>query len=229
MIPIYITSFNRLICLKSMCKQLEELPNSRIIIIDNASTYEPLMDWLKMCDYEVIFSGVNHGKLAPWKVVLQNNVIRKAHDYYVVSDPDMDFADCPNDVLEVLREGLDKHKKAHKAGVSLEINDLPEDGYKSKEVFKWESQWWKDRADKMFFNAFVDTTFALYRSSDNIDSVKGPKRGIRSDRPYIVRHTPWYTTPNTLTIEDKFYMKTLSNGHWSQQYKKIIENLSKPT
>ena len=111
---------------------------------------------------------------------------------------------CPGDLLEVLDGGLAQYPWATKAGVGLEIDDIPA-GYPSRDlVLSVERQYWRDRLDGRFFRAPVDTTFALYRSGAEPPS--GP--ALRANRPYVARHLPWYVTPGTLDEEERHYLRT---------------------
>ena len=54
-IPIIINNFNRLSTLKELLTSLEQRGYNNIHILDNASTYPPLLAYYKTCPYEVIF------------------------------------------------------------------------------------------------------------------------------------------------------------------------------
>jgi hypothetical protein len=54
-----------------------------VYIVDNASTYKPLLDWYsQQKDVKIIKLGINNGHTSPWK-----NGIINSSDYYVVTDP----------------------------------------------------------------------------------------------------------------------------------------------
>ncbi len=64
--PIYLTNMNRLTTTKKMVEDLFRLNgDAKINIIDNASTYPPLLEW-----YDEIKNDVNiirqQGNLGPW-------------------------------------------------------------------------------------------------------------------------------------------------------------------
>ena len=61
-IPIIINSFNRLSTLKLLIASLEERGWTNIHILDNCSTYPPLLEWFKTIPYEVIHLPGNLGR-----------------------------------------------------------------------------------------------------------------------------------------------------------------------
>ena len=66
-IPVFLISFNRLSYLESMIKRLEQMNVKNIHIIDNASTYPPLLEYYKSIPYEVFYMKSNEGQMVFWK------------------------------------------------------------------------------------------------------------------------------------------------------------------
>lgn len=204
--PIYINNFNRLTTTRRLCEYLDGVPNVNVIIIDNASSYGPLVEWYRSSHRNVIRLSANLGHRAPWTTGI---VDQSRTPYYVVTDSDLDLEKCPTDLIERLREGLRRYPNKTKSGLSLEINDLPNSPYK-KRVIEFESRYWRRRLDKEFFDAGVDTTFALYLTGRPASNPRTYGNAIRSDRPYTARHMPWYTTASNITAEEKYYLSTAS-------------------
>jgi hypothetical protein len=178
-----------------------QLAGARVVVLDNDSTWGPLLEWYERCPFEVRRLGANLGQHAPWTSGAVAGVVTAR---YVVTDPDLAMDGCPRDVLEVLADGLDRYPWAIKAGVGLEIDDIPA-GYPSRDlVLDIERRCWQERLGARFFRAGVDTTFALYRSGEPFAS--GP--AVRADRPYVARHLPWYVTPGALDAEERHYLAT---------------------
>lgn len=214
-IPIYINNFNWLTWTRELASFFDDVAGVEVIIIDNASTYPPLLEWYDtQCRYRVVRLEYNHGCHAPWTsgTVLPREEHRSqfGSDYYIVTDPDLNFTGCPKDVVNVLVEGYERYPEITKVGVSLEIDDLPTDSLIGKPAAEWESQFWQRRRDSQFFDAGVDTTFGLYGAG-----VPCVGNCLRSDRPYTVRHEPWYLTSANLTEEHRFYFQNASFGHWT--------------
>jgi len=200
-IPVFINNFNRLTSTRALADWVAHLAGVRVVILDNNSDWGPLLEWYQRCPFEVRRLGANLGQRAPW---VSGAVEGVTTAHYVVTDPDLTMEGCPRDVLRVLAEGLDQYSWAQKAGVGLEIDDIPVD-YPSRDlVLEIERQYWQDRLDGRFFRAAVDTTFALYHAGE--DPPCGP--ALRSDRPYVARHLPWYVTRRTLDEEERHFLRT---------------------
>ena len=211
MIPVFLISFNRFTCLARMVEQLRNFPGIRPVIVDNASSYPPLLDYLARVDVDVIRLPEHLGKHAPWLSGLV------PHDgWYAATDPDLDLSGCPTDLFVVMREVLEAHPWAIKAGTSLAIDDLPASAWRD-DVITWENQFWQDRVDDRCFNAPIDTTLAVYRPGRAFDPANWLGPAIRLDRPYTARHLPWYAT--TPTAEDRYYAAHLisTTPHWSRR------------
>jgi predicted O-methyltransferase YrrM len=200
-IPVFINNFNRLKSTRALADWVAHLAGVRVVILDNNSDWGPLLEWYQRCPFDVRRLGANLGQRAPW---ISGVVEGVTVSHYVVTDPDLAMEGCPPDVLKVLALGLDQYPWATKAGVGLELADIPA-RYPSRDlVLGIERPYWQDRLDGRFFRAAVDTTFALYRSGE--DPLSGP--ALRSDRPYVARHLPWYVIPGTLDEEERHYLRT---------------------
>jgi len=71
-IKVVINNRNRLTTTKNLVEHLLRLnPEEKIIIIDNKSTYQPLLDWYKQVENKVrVIYEDNHGHLAVWSIRL---------------------------------------------------------------------------------------------------------------------------------------------------------------
>ncbi len=65
-VPVFLISYNRLSYIRQVVKSLERLSFQNITIVDNASTYEPLLDYLKKTPHGVARLPRNFGHLALW-------------------------------------------------------------------------------------------------------------------------------------------------------------------
>lgn len=213
MIPVYVVSLNRLTCLSRLVEQLGCFPGVRPVIVDNVSTYPPLLDYLDRVSVEVIRLPEHLGKHAPWLAGLAPG----PEPYYAVSDPDLDLARCPPDLFDVMRRALEAHPWALKCGPSLEIADIPTERPWRDRVVAWERQFWARRLDHRHFRAPIDTTLALYRAETPFDASAWTAPAIRCDRPYTARHVTWYAAE--VTEEDRYYVEHMvsEKSHWSRQ------------
>jgi hypothetical protein len=207
-----IVNYNRLTLTKNMVDWA--ISNSlEPIILDNCSNYPPLLKYYDENPCKVVRLKRNHGH----KVLWNNPILFKVlgiTGQYIVSDPDLDLVSIPPDFLQVLQKGLKKYPKAVKCGFSLEVNDLPETRL-GKEVKQWESQFWEKPLDDVYFDAGIDTTFALYRGT-----YFSINNSIRTNRPYTAKHIPWYyENTSSLSEDEQYYFKTASSSFsWKNKF-----------
>lgn len=214
MIPVFVIVRNRLTTTQRLAHQSAALPDAVPILIDNDSTWQPLLDWYATCDFEVVRLADNVGHHAPWlRVIPQASEFEKRWGVtkYIVTDCDLDIGECPSDLLSVLAEPFE-WPGTIKAGLGLRIDDLPP---WQEAVAKWESRWWKRPVDSMkrFYHALIDTTFAMYdvrTPHATVMRVVGVK-SFRTGPPYLARHVPWYLDSENLDEENRHYFAT-ANG-----------------
>ena len=85
--PVIITVRDRLSCLKELIGWLELAGQNEIWLCDNASTYPPLVEFLRTTKYRVVYNNFNLGHRAPW---LSGLVPELGHDrFFIISDPDV--------------------------------------------------------------------------------------------------------------------------------------------
>lgn len=187
------------------------------IIVDNHSDYPPLLEYYRECPYRIIHLEENHGHRVVWKLGLQNRAEIKGR--YIVTDPDLDLSGIPDDFLDVLNGGLNKYPYFKKCGFSLEINDLP-DSTEAKFIRPIELKYWSVPLDHLYFNAMIDTTFALYENSVN----RHIFNAIRTNRPYTAKHLSWYYTDFNLLPEDERYYYMTANEKSCSGKKRLLSN-----
>lgn len=221
-IPIFINNRNRLEYLKVLIDWLKKANYKNITVIDNDSTYPPLLVYYETLDCEVIKLGKNIGHLALWDSGIYDSI---STPYYVYTDPDIvPEVSCPHDVVEVFIQALEKYKNIEKIGFGLKIDDLPILSPKSRKIIKWEKKFWVKEKSDLFYEAIVDTTFAVYRSNVKGGTFRYPNiksgtelQSLRSRSPYLARHMPWYRTVDEFTEEDHYYVKNVKTvTHWTK-------------
>ena len=212
-IPIIIISFNQLFYLRQLISFLQKTGYTNIVILDNVSDYEPLLDYYKELGDSVTLYKLkrNYGHRAFWLDQEVYNRYRKG--YFVVTDPDVvPREDCPEDFLRYFKKLLDKNPFVKKVGFSLELDDIPNTHPQREKVIEWESQFWKKKTADGNYSAIIDTTFALYRPEIRLFKYTNFFRGIRTKRPYTARHGGWYIDPVHMTDEQKHYYKRASSS-----------------
>lgn len=203
-IPIIVNNFNRLTMLLDLLSSLEKRGYNNIIILDNGSTYPPLLEYYdKSCPYEIIRLE-NLGFKALWRA----KEVRKRFcgDYYIYTDSDVVFDDeCPDDVVCRMFDLLkNKYKTAFKIGPAIRIDNLP-DCYEHKaKVIACESCYFDDKRDDGLYRAPIDTTFALYRPRIGL-SRRSSLESYRMAAPYTIRHQPWYEDSQNPNEEELYY------------------------
>jgi len=196
----FIIMFNRLTWPKKMAEFLSDT-GCEVIFLDNNSTYLPLLEWYDSCPYKVYRLRRNWGHMVLWS----SGIIREYKDpFYVVTDPDLDLSSVPHDYLNFLMKGF-ANQDVVKVGLSLRIDDLPVNDF-TREIMDRELNFWSRLDANGFYEASVDTTFAIY-DQDRLDKkVFDQYACLRSPKPYTARHLPWYLIPGNIPFEELHYM-----------------------
>ncbi|GAA4316302.1 hypothetical protein GCM10023115_25610 [Pontixanthobacter gangjinensis] len=184
-----------------------------IKIIDNNSTYPPLLDYYNSIEDRIkIFRlDKNYGYRVFWKKM---NLFEKfTNGYFVLTDPDiLPNQNCPSDFLKHFMKILDGNPEVKKVGFSLQIDDLPNENPLKKNIIEWEKKYWVKKNKNGDFIAEIDTTFALYRPGVKSVSYKA----IRTNEPYMAKHLPWYRDEQQLTKNELYYQETAgSSNSWN--------------
>ncbi|GAA0872236.1 hypothetical protein GCM10009117_13830 [Gangjinia marincola] len=215
-IPIFINNYNRLSTLKLLIIALKKREYTNIHILDNQSTYPPLLEFYKTTECHVHLLKKNYGSKAFWKSGLW---LRFVNSYFVLTDSDVVPVDeCPSDFLKFFLQMLKKYPIVHKIGFSLKIDDLPDHYANKQKVIEWEKKYYQQSIEQHIFIAPIDTTFALYRPFSKVGERDERTLVLRTGFPYQARHLPWYINSNALDDEEKFYLNSLNTRtHWSRR------------
>lgn len=219
MTPVYVNVFNRFTTTRRLCEQIAAIDDAVPIVIDNASTWEPLLDWYRDCPFEVIRLTENMGHHAPWKC---GATTRRNDGFYCVTDCDLDLEGVPADLMDVLMHPIGRWPiPPVKSGVALRIDDLPT---WQTQVIEWEQRFWRHKTG-IYYHAPIDTTLAMYRANTPI-RIATKVAGIRATRaagPYITRHMPWYLNPTDLDAENANYFATANGSNsWRPEGDKLV-------
>jgi len=226
--PMIIINRDCLVWPRAMVEHMSAIPDLRIVILDNASTYPPLLEWYDTHPCEVFKNPSNSRSPAPWDTGLMNKLCYETgSDYIIISDSDLDLSMVPLDVVDKLLALFSIYgEDLRKAGLSLLINDLPNTEIAADAV-SWESKFWRDSIIRYpddqggvvlpwpAFNAAIDTTFAMYRRG--VAKAPNAMGSVRLAPPYCARHMPWYIdSPESLTDEYRYYIahKSNLNNNW---------------
>ena len=211
-IPIIINNRNRYTHLMLLIEWLEKQGMTNIFIVDNESTYPPLLDFYAKTNYRVFRLNQNIGHLAFWKT----GIIKQfENDYYIYTDPDVvPVKECPSDLIEFMMNQLKRYKQIEKIGIGLKIDDLPDHYSEKQKVIDWEQNIVGKELIDNVFDARVDTTFALYRPY--INGERWVPKAYRTGGNYMARHLPWYENSSEPLEEDHYYRAHVRTGasHW---------------
>ena len=224
-IPIVIISFNQLFYLEKLVSFLHKHDYKNIIIVDNNSTYPPLLDYFEVIKSTVTIHRLaeNMGHMVFWKNTKIFSLYSKG--YYIVTDADIvPIETCPENFVKQLLHTLNQNIRITKVGLSLKIDDIPESNPNKSAIIKWESQFWQKFVSQGQYKAATDTTFAIYKPNYTFK----PKRfykAIRLDKPFQALHGGWYTDFKNLTDEQKYYIKTSnSSSSWKTDEQGNLNN-----
>jgi len=199
-IPIFINTRDRFSCVNHLIDWLSKNGYTNIVIIDNASTYPILVEFLKECPYPVIRLKKNLGHTALWMIKAIRPIIRK--EWFVYTDPDVvPIETCPSDVITHFYKILNRHPEYVKVGLGLLLNDIPDHYHLKRSVITWESNLYGREIEPEVFEADVDTTFALYRPK--VSYTVAP--ALRTLGNYQARHLPWYIDSEHIDEEEQYY------------------------
>lgn len=218
--PIYITNMNRLSSTRGMVEHLFNLnPNAKINIIDNASTYPPLLDWYKKIKHDVNIIRHNENR-GCWSFFYSGYSRACNEDYYIYSDADLELnPNMPKEWQEIL---MDYHKQWNrKASLVLRLDDVPEGELKDKIRVHQQICWGKTEEENVW-HGVTDMTFSF-------DSKQAGYRyeSVRIGGNFACRHIPWYLDFNNLPEEEKYYLEHLDGKYpealWSNINKKHLD------
>lgn len=216
-IPIIIINFNQLFYLKQLISFLLERKFENIIVIDNKSTYRPLLEYYNSLEeVKIEYMDDNYGHNVFFKnTELQ---IKYGQGFYVLTDSDIiPNEKLPDDFMKIMLDLLIKEfNNLNKVGFALDIKNLP-DYYALKDrVIKWEEQFWQNKYlhNIESYTAWIDTTFALYKPQYPL-SFKNQyiHEAIRMAGVFTAKHGGWFVDHINMTTEQKYYFENALNSN----------------
>ena len=211
-----IIGFNQPTYIKKMVKQLEIYTND-IVIIDNNSTFEPL---LKYYDNEYKYTLLKMKANLGHKVYEKPFMEKIVGDIYILTDPDLEFnKKLPKDFIENMIN-ISNYYQAEKVGFALlylATDIRPDIKAFGKTIKEWEKQYWTYKYyypgfDHDIWSAAIDTTFCLINKQN-----KGGHYRIAGD--YLCKHLPWHIGFEKEIPKDEFeyYMRNnVSTNYWKK-------------
>lgn len=216
--PTFIIVHNQLTFLDGLVSWLEKVGHAeRIYLVDNDSTYPPLLEYFERTPHQVIHTGYNYEHTLCWTRGILANHLLSTDEHFIVSDPDIiPTEECPDDAIELMRSLLDKDPTVRKAGFSLKIDDLPEHYHLRDQAIRHESQFWETYDPAIgAYRSPLDMTFSLYprwaAAGHDIWNA------LRTPEPYVARHMTWYLDRDNETEEERYMREHVNTAftHWA--------------
>lgn len=210
--PIILTNMNRFGTCKKMVDDLFNLNgNSRITIIDNASTYPPLLKWYDEIKTDVAIIR-NPENLGPWTFFYGGNFSSVPDEYYIYSDADLELnPKMPYNWQEIMLENINKYSR--KASLVLRLDDIP-DSYEFKSnIINHQSVCWYDSGTPDLYRAITDMTFSMDKKSNG-----HRYESMRLGGDFACRHIPWYIDFNNISEEEIYYLEHINRGYDQAMY-----------
>ena len=218
-IPVVINNYNRLTTTKKLANDLKNLGYTNIHILDNASSFPPLLEWYTSCPYIVKRLDHNLEALSVYNSGYINEFIKEPWIVYTDSDIELNPLTPPG-FIETLIHFTEKHGKT-KGGLALKIDDLPDNEY-TMHYRNWESGHWNKKLEEDVYDACVDTTFSVIKPGLPFDY-----QAIRMGGDMIAKHVPWYTDFDALNEEEKYYLE--SSDGWSTYKRYYYSKINQTT
>lgn len=221
-IPVIINNRDLLTWPKAMLEKIKTLDSvGDIIILDNGSTYQPLIDWYNTNPCEIIRVD-NLGQTSPWS----SGLVNKLGIPYVVTDPDLGIDNLPKDTLTVLSDKLNQVPNLHKIGIKLEFEYIGIESLMYNHLQSYEKHRWDNSRETsgVYTNIHIDTTFALYDVRYHFIG------GGSLPEPYMGKHYTWEFSDKQ-RLDNKEFCYYIDHASSASSYKvyfdfKPIERLT---
>jgi hypothetical protein len=224
-LPVIINSFNQYTYLSNLVNKLESDLFNNFVILDNNSTFPPLLDYYREITAKnravIVYYGQNYG---PHYFHLKGVYRQFGSLPHLYTDPDLSYDTLADNFLTELMIASEKYSM-FKVGPALALptdEEIDKNTYcinngRQYSVFEWESQYWKEQVEPgYYYPGRIDTTFHLYNpryfqvGSALIDGIRIAKPG------FLFKHLPWYSKKLPTESEQQYYKRYAnSNSTWS--------------
>jgi len=220
--PIVILNRDRLHPLVEQVDVLRSKGYNNITIIDNQSTYPPLLEWYAQSGVDVFYNNITENSCHAFRdLVLGRHpkFVEITSDWYVFNDSDIIPLDnVPDNFIEDLINYAKKYNKS-KVGMSIKIDDIDLNYPLNAWVYSYESTYWTNGivdGDVELYPHPIDTTFSVH-APNTIPTWSNDT--LRVGVPYIVKHAPFYYNPETLPEDEKYYLSNMNrqSSNWSSK------------
>ena len=203
-VPIFINARDRLGVLRRLIDWLRSAGYRNLIILDNASTYPPLLEYYAALERDPRLKILRLDKNLGFKALWLSNALErlKIATPYVYTDPDiLPIGSCPKNFVRRLMKILNANHELRKVGLGLVYDDIT--FFDKDAVQRDEADYYVGTrvGDNLYF-AQVDTTLALYSNTRHY-SLRFSLRTTGDLRAY---HLPWYFDYDNLPEDERYYL-----------------------
>lgn len=203
-LPIFINSRDRVHCLQKLVGWLLFAGYRKIYILDNDSTYAPLLAYYRVLQenpyVRICFLRKNLGHTALWDSGLLNQL--HIQTPYVYTDSDiLPVEDCPKDIVAHLWRILRRYPFLEKAGIGLRYDDIS--CFHQTDIQERERAYYRFPLESEVYFSPIDTTFALYQNIRHYTVLTSARTTGRCQ----ARHLPWYYDYGHLPEDEQYYMQ----------------------
>lgn len=126
-VPIFINSRDRLGVTKKLIDWLLAAGYRKLIVLDNASTYPPLLEYYSALERDSRIKIIRLGKNLGFKALWLSGILEqlKISTPYIYTDPDvLPIEDCPKDFVKRFMQILNSNHELRKVGLGLVYDDI---------------------------------------------------------------------------------------------------------
>jgi len=216
MFPVVIIVYNQYTYVRDMVNQLDQMKS--IIILDNASTFQPLLDYYKTVKARVYHMNVNYGHRVWQRPEIQAMLPEK----FIITDPDLRLNPNMPVNYESVLEGLSEQFKSPRTGLAISLDGPLRTDVKlnNQTIAQWEARFWHHpmlvNGQQTYF-ADLDTTFCLINKKySNMERAWEP--GIRVAGDFTCIHRPWMVgwENELMPGEMEAYMAGNTSTNWGK-------------
>ena len=208
-IPIVVICWNELTYIKNMVDQLKHYDHP-IILLDNYSTYEPLLEYYKEIKKEL-------GSKIEIRILKKNYgctvYVQLKHTLpkvYILTDPDLELnKNMPRNFAGILYEISEKYK-VYKVGLYIEKIKKEDILECSNYDFEWDKlvHPLKNEQYELYFDKvqYGGTTFCLVNTKYHKTHKKPKRSAMRIAGDFTMKHLPWYKDSLNKIPKKELYM-----------------------
>jgi hypothetical protein len=218
-LPVFVNSFEQMSYLRDTLRWFACNGFRDVTVIEQGSTYGPLIDWYASSDFS--------GMARLWwlgKNVGPRRAVRKAASRlgagrpFIFTDPDLDLPDPPDPEFLTRMFALGAAHGVAKVGLALDLSDPDKINLchpigRGHTIASYFSRFYEHPLEPHVWRANTDTTFFLHVPQPHL-----PDFGILQSQPripglriggagFVAGHRPWYFDNGMSTEEEAHYRR----------------------